>query len=155
LWWWFIVVDLDRTTLGFISHKLSLGRLQNGIYLAHFQTKSHGKVSFQIYVLLKFFFQHHIHNHILNIFSTNLHHVSLPFNFIIWIESNSIQVACNVIFYFHLNGIGFLQNQFNFFINWSSLAMCINTKPKMNNEFKKVVYEYIMKFHLQVPRFWA
>ncbi len=67
LWWWFIVVDLSRTTLGFISHKLSLGYLQNGIYWAHFQTKSHGKVFFQV-CPFKVFFSNTIFTSIFSIY---------------------------------------------------------------------------------------
>ncbi len=47
---------------------------------------------------------------------------------------NAIQVACNVIQYFHLNGNYFSQNQLFFPISWWSLVMCNNTKPKLGCE---------------------
>jgi hypothetical protein len=105
-WQWFIRVDLCSITLSSISHKSLFGQFQNLNLFTPFQGKEAWKGVFWDLCLFYFIFQHHIHVHILNIFLTNLHFfffnkIRIQFNlkFI-----NSIQIVCNVIQYFHLNG---------------------------------------------------
>jgi hypothetical protein len=66
-WWWSLEANLSRITLNLISFKLSLEQFQIEISLAHPWLKRHGKVSFCICIILKFCFQHHIHEQILKL----------------------------------------------------------------------------------------
>jgi hypothetical protein len=97
-----------KTTLDSISHKLGLRTILNWNLFSPFPNMSHRKVFFFI---PQYYAQHHIHEQIFNTLFTNLHLVYLHYNWILvqllnWIEVefNSIQVACNIIQYFGLNG---------------------------------------------------
>jgi len=49
-----------------------------------------------------------------------------------------IQVACNVIQYFHSNGAWFLENQFIFFMSWSSMVVHNKMEPKFDEMDREV-----------------
>ncbi len=73
---WFILDNIR-------FHTSLLEQFQTWKFSAHSQINRHGKVYFWILFFLKFFFEHHIHKHILNTFSTNLHLISFQFNWIL------------------------------------------------------------------------
>jgi len=118
------------------------------------------KGSFSCFFLFNFFFQLHNQEKIFKIFCTNLHPIffQLNLNSILnfelnlnmnLIESNSIQVVCNAIQYFHLN-----KTLFHFFfsspwIHSFSLVVCNNIKPKWTN-----MYPNHLKLFLCDPSFY-
>jgi hypothetical protein len=71
----------------------------------------------------------------------------------IWIQFNSSCMQSHLIFSFEWNWIS--TKSILFFYQLIITSGVHKHRAQMNKEFKKVVYEYIMKFHLQVPRFWA
>ncbi len=71
------------------------------------------------------------HKQVLNTVGTILHSISFQIKLK---NLNAIQVAFNVIQYFHLNGNYFSQNQFFFPISWRSLVVYNNINPKLGCE---------------------
>jgi hypothetical protein len=119
-------------------------------------------VSFWIYVVLKFVFQHHIHKEIFHTFSTNLHFISIQFNlnFNCWIEIgipfNVFELNLGIWFQFNSNLIqnayNVIQMEFDFCkINsfWSSINQLIVTNTQQCRTRIKWLYHNVLDFQIE------
>ncbi len=155
-WWWFIRANLSRTTLGSINSKSSFGQFQTRICLAHSQVKGHVHVFF---LDLYFFPTLYIYNYIFNIIflQLSLNSIESKSNYLIEFSWIGIKIPFKVFESIHLNlnsiELNWISIQFNLhamsfnisiqmdfnshkthlfhqLINWSSLVVHRNVKPK-------------------------